>query len=515
MNSTVENKIPLVVVQSFKPKVRRYKGTITIGKDILELLTGAMYVEPLTLYREYIQNSTDAIDDAKAERLFSSQSPRIDISVDPISRSIKITDNGIGLTNREFIKVITAVGGSKKRGTSHRGFRGVGRLAGLGYCQELVFRSKTVSDNEVMEIRWDGRRLKEILNDPDWNGDLQELIKEVTRICSLEIGDFPDHFFEVEMHRVIRYRNDELLNEVEIAHYLSQVAPVPFSSTFRHATAIENWLSEYDINNHYAICINKDEQTLFRPYKNECEIREDVINDFHHIRFEIFRGLEGGIDAVGWFLDHDYIGAIPKKLGIHGIKLRSGNIQIGSADILAADIFPESRFNSWAVGEVHILSKKILPNGRRDNFIQNTHLLNLVGNLAPIGNGVAKISRNLSSERNRLKILDQLYSTSLGLFEIIEKGVLSKAEVKRVKGKLSSHIIKMKQLSGAQQNDRVGLIINELEARLPNVEIHEDAFEKLPKSKRAAYKEVIGILYDVMKNKKYAKFVIDEIVLRL
>ena len=53
MNSTVENKIPLVVVQSSKPKARRYKGDIIIGKDILELLTGAMYVEPLTLYREY------------------------------------------------------------------------------------------------------------------------------------------------------------------------------------------------------------------------------------------------------------------------------------------------------------------------------------------------------------------------------------------------------------------------------------------------------------------------------
>ena len=38
--------------------------TAYVGKDILELLSVSMYVEPLTMYREYIQNSTDSIDEA-------------------------------------------------------------------------------------------------------------------------------------------------------------------------------------------------------------------------------------------------------------------------------------------------------------------------------------------------------------------------------------------------------------------------------------------------------------------
>ncbi|SVD46285.1 uncharacterized protein METZ01_LOCUS399139, partial [marine metagenome] len=36
--------------------------SIRLGKDVLDLVSGAMYIEPLTLYRELIQNSTDSID---------------------------------------------------------------------------------------------------------------------------------------------------------------------------------------------------------------------------------------------------------------------------------------------------------------------------------------------------------------------------------------------------------------------------------------------------------------------
>ncbi len=39
---------------------------ITIGKDVLELLSSAMYVDPLTIYREYVQNAADAIDEIRA-----------------------------------------------------------------------------------------------------------------------------------------------------------------------------------------------------------------------------------------------------------------------------------------------------------------------------------------------------------------------------------------------------------------------------------------------------------------
>lgn len=39
-----------------------FERPLVIGKDILELLSSSMYVDPMAMYREYVQNSADAID---------------------------------------------------------------------------------------------------------------------------------------------------------------------------------------------------------------------------------------------------------------------------------------------------------------------------------------------------------------------------------------------------------------------------------------------------------------------
>src|SRR3546814_860847 len=120
---------------------------VVIGRDVLELISSAMYIDPMTIYREYVQNATDAIDDAKRKGLLKTDEPgRVDIAVDHASRSVRIRDNGCGVAWREFARKLTALGASTKRGTQARGFRGVGRLAGLGYAQELIFRSRVAGE---------------------------------------------------------------------------------------------------------------------------------------------------------------------------------------------------------------------------------------------------------------------------------------------------------------------------------------------------------------------------------
>src|ERR1700719_1950079 len=120
---------------------------IVIGKDILELLSTSMYVDPMTIYREYVQNAADAIDEARERRLLSSAAAgTVEIQIDATARSIRMRDNGTGIAWPQFAQRLSNLGASTKRGTSARGFRGVGRLAGLGYCQELIFRSRSASD---------------------------------------------------------------------------------------------------------------------------------------------------------------------------------------------------------------------------------------------------------------------------------------------------------------------------------------------------------------------------------
>src|SRR5262249_54797788 len=151
---------------------------IVVGKDVLELVSSAMYVDPLTVYREYVQNAADAIDDAKRRgEIAKGKRGRVDIGIDPNSRIVRIRDNGGGIAWAEFAKKLTALGASEKRGTQARGFRGVGRLAGLGYAQELVFRSRTDGEAQVSEMRWDCRALKASLRALEADHGVAELIR--------------------------------------------------------------------------------------------------------------------------------------------------------------------------------------------------------------------------------------------------------------------------------------------------------------------------------------------------
>src|SRR5438876_7637582 len=78
---------------------------VVVGKDVLELLSSAMYLDPLTIYREYIQNAADAIDEAENEGLYVNGSrPRISISIDQAERTIRIFDNGAGVPANAFAR---------------------------------------------------------------------------------------------------------------------------------------------------------------------------------------------------------------------------------------------------------------------------------------------------------------------------------------------------------------------------------------------------------------------------
>src|SRR5262249_25259435 len=69
---------------------------IIVGKDVLELLSTSMYVDPMTIYREYVQNAADAIEDGR--RGGGRSRGKVSIDLDLAARSIKIRDNGIGLS---------------------------------------------------------------------------------------------------------------------------------------------------------------------------------------------------------------------------------------------------------------------------------------------------------------------------------------------------------------------------------------------------------------------------------
>jgi hypothetical protein len=390
----------MIAIQKEQRPRQNFRDPVIVGKDILELLSSAMYVDPLTIYREFVQNAADAIDEAEEQGLYKgSTQPRIDITVDFQSRTAKVRDNGVGIARNWVARRLAALGASKKRGKGVRGFRGVGRLSALAYCQELVFRTKTANDDCVYAMHWDCRKLKELLRDHESDADLNAILHAIVTVDSIPSTNYPAHFFEVELRQVVRHKNDLLLNDAAISHYLAQVCPVPFAPQFSIGKQIQQFLDEFNANKTYSIFVNDNKRPIVRPFHGEFEVKKGIKNSKLELEtFQIPGVSSGEVDAIGWILHHDYLGALSGLLGVNGLRIRAGNIQIGDASTLQG-VFPEPRFNSWAMGEVHVLNPRLVPNGRRDDFEQNIHYVNLLTHIIPKAKAIAKACRGRSAER--------------------------------------------------------------------------------------------------------------------
>jgi histidine kinase/DNA gyrase B/HSP90-like ATPase len=376
---------------------------VTIGHDILGLISSAMYVEPLTIYREIIQNAADAIDEAYAAGVLSPGQGRVDIVVDPLHRQLRARDNGVGVRNADFIKTMCAIGSSPKRGEKARGFRGIGRLVGLGYAQELVFRSRSAHDERVMEATWDCRLLKESLRSR-FRAPLADVVAEVVAISErVATANEPAHFFEIELRRVVRLAEDGLLNANTVERYVAAVAPVPFSPDFSLGQDIARRLTERRCYPVIGVYVNGSATPVTRPYRDAVALSPSkTANLSTYELFEIPAHDGDQIAAVAWVAAHEYLGAFPRHTGVRGLRARIGNLQIGDEHVFAA-AFSEERFTDWCVGEVHILDERIVPNGRRDDFEPNLHFANLINHLANIGRDVARVARTSSVQRRAVR----------------------------------------------------------------------------------------------------------------
>jgi len=78
----------------------------------------------------------------KSQQEALKRNSKIEIIIGGSDCSITIKDNGIGLNTDVALDVLHNVGLSPKKRSSNRGFRGIGRFGGIGYCEELSFKTK-------------------------------------------------------------------------------------------------------------------------------------------------------------------------------------------------------------------------------------------------------------------------------------------------------------------------------------------------------------------------------------
>ena len=102
-------------------------------------------------------------------------------------------------------------------------------------------------------------------------------------------------------------------------------------------------------------------------------------------------------------------------------------MQVGDNNLLE-ELFPETRFNSWSVGEIHIIDRRIIPNGRRDHFQPNVHFNNVLNHLGPPIREIARWCRTSSIRRKWLREFDLQHAAASEKINILNQGTLGKKD---------------------------------------------------------------------------------------
>jgi len=337
-----------------------------IGKDVIESLTTSMYDDPRFVYREYIQNSADAID--KARQVGLVKDGNIYISINSEKRRIEIEDDAIGIEKDKVVQILKNIAQSTKQKGVDKGFRGIGRLGGLGYCEKLIFETSSQGENIKSIMTWNARELKNIIADRSRKEEASAVIDEVTSFTQ-EKEDADKHYFKVIFEDVT---NEKLLNVKDIRQYLSMVAPVPFKKSI-FSDKIYKELKQENIKiDEYNTYVN--EEQLFKGYKwyvyEGDENNPKKIDEVIDIDFFKEVDSENKILFWGWYGITEKNQSLNKINFARGFRLRKENIQIGEDSTL--DRFhSEKRFQLYFFGEVHAIHSELYPNARRDFFSEN------------------------------------------------------------------------------------------------------------------------------------------------
>ena len=299
------------------------KNMIKIGKQILDIITSGMYSNAMMVLREYVQNAADSIDDAVSSGIIDYKTARIDIKVDSETREICIKDNGAGIDLSKAILILSSIAVSNKDNGYYRGFRGIGRLGGLGYCDQVVFETRSFKDDMVSIVSWDAKIMRYECRTNNGTTDIFEVLsKVVTRSKRQSQVDDPAHFFKITMKNIHRFHRDDLMNIEGIRNYLSQVSPIPFSKDFdgfskeivKHLSAVEGYRT-------YNLYLNGEK--IYRPHRDSFYISGQSQDNIRGVQLFEIKGREGRCIGRGWFALSAYKASALPSERMRGIRVRT------------------------------------------------------------------------------------------------------------------------------------------------------------------------------------------------
>lgn len=463
---------------------------IIIGKFTLESLSTGMYADPRAIYREYIQNATDSIDHAIRDGIIGRDEAEIHITISSDKREIRIRDNGTGIVSSMVRNTLSDIGNSDKDYTEDRGFRGIGRLGGLAYCEYLYFITKSTNEQIESIMRWDCKRMRELVSPS--NNEIPDIVGVIEAITSIEqrVVNDDSHYFEVILEGVVDGA-EILIDELEIKQYLSVVAPVDFDGQkFRQAKKIKDF---FDQKGHqlstYKIFFGTRRMPIYKLYTQRLDttvgLKRKKENEYIKDIDLLYQENEAGLPLyIGWLAITDFSGQI-KDENLRGIRLRKRNIQIGNAQTFES-YFPSEGYaaNKMFAGEIHVLDENILPNSQRDDFEPNAAFTELRRYLSQwAGNINKRYRRGTSTASSAMRRIEEGLVRQKDIEERIDSGAISSEQKKEELAKELEQV--QKQIKRDEAALRKALESSDLEP-----ERRQKAHETLEEAKKSSQKAI-------------------------
>lgn len=173
---------------------------------------------------------------------------------------------------------------------------------------------------------------------------------------------------------------------------------------------------------------------------------------------------------------------------------------------------------------MHVIEKRLIPNGRRDNFDQNVHLDNVINHLAPIARDISHRCRQSSIARKWLREFELHKSAALETAELVARGGISgaarKAHSESAAKSLSQmrrviiqrHLAEETRASLAAEADATAARVTKLLKVEPTA---KDPLAQFKPQVKAAYEHVIDLIYDCASNRSAAKALVSKILGKL
>lgn len=338
----------------------------SVDKSLLGMCMGEMYPDSFVMYREYIQNACDAIEEATLNNI-PDTTPAISIKISPINREVVIMDRGIGVPKDKVNKYLIGLGASHKKNNQYLiGRYGIGRLIGAHYCDEIIYETSSYSEPVKSTVRFDAKLAWEIVNSPEDQDCIDVINKVNSGYTEPEKED--EHYFRVILKNV---SSDALLDKEKVISYLAETAPVDYSFEFKDdilKPALEGTVYKdlYKNVKKWRISVNDTEvKKLYQPQVKVNKQLEDV----GRVGFLDFI-IDGERLAWGWFAMSKTAKQM-NEVPFMGIRLREHNIAIGvydhSYDFLST-YFKKQIAYTYFIGEIFITSPKIIPSSERSGL---------------------------------------------------------------------------------------------------------------------------------------------------